>query len=602
MFPIDRAKKILKEKFGYSDFRLKQKEIIESVLSGNDTLAIMPTGGGKSMCYQLPALCLDGVTLVVSPLISLMQDQVLGLKDYGVSAGYLNSAQTSDERDEVLNRIQAGTIKLLYVAPERILSESLLQSIEGLKVSLIAIDEAHCVSQWGHEFRSDYRRLHILKDKFPQATTVALTATADEKTRQDIVEQLHLNHPKEFLSSFDRPNIRYSILERENEIKQLHKFIQEFHAGDTGIVYCLSRKKVERVTESLCDLGYKAFAYHAGLSGRERQNTQILFDREDQVIIVATIAFGMGIDRPDVRFVAHLDLPKSIEGYYQETGRAGRDGLPANAWMIYGLADVVKLSSMIEMTEAQEAYKRISRQKLNSMLALCEATECRRQILLKYFGEVATKPCGNCDVCLEPAELKDASVEAQKLLSAIYRTGQFFGSAHVIDVLRGSQSEKIIDKNHHNLSVYGIGKETSKSEWNRIVRQLLNQGYIKIKNWEYRNLVLTEKARPLLRGEESFFIRKRALVSSAKSKRKTIPTKDFAAHGREDLFEDLRLLRLELAKESGLPPYMVFSDKTLHDMCSLLPENKDQMMMVHGVGESKWQKYGHEFLAKIPKR
>lgn len=594
---MEKAYQILKETFGYSSFRFDQEEIIQTVLEGKDCLAIMPTGGGKSLCYQLPALCLEGLTVVVSPLISLMQDQVVNLDQYGIRAGFLNSSLTRHEQGQVIEDIRQNRIKLLYIAPERILSEAAIELLKSVALSLIAIDEAHCVSQWGHEFRKDYRRLNELKQIFPEVPTIALTATADEKTRKDITTQLALNNPREFVSTFNRPNIRYMILERQNEIKQLHQFIQDNHAQDTGIVYCLSRNKVERVTQTLCEMGYNAVAYHAGLSAKQRNLAQKRFDREENLIVVATIAFGMGIDRPDVRFVAHLDLPKSIEGYYQETGRAGRDGLAANAWMIYGLADVVKLSSMLEMTEADPTYKKVARHKLDMMLGLCETTSCRREALLNYFGETGSKKCGNCDNCLEPSELWDATVEAQKLLSAVYRTGQIFGAGHVIDVLRGSQNEKVLQRKHNELSVYGIGSEISKTDWNRIIRQLLSLGYLQIKNWEYKNLTLTEASREILKGQSSFRIRKTAETVAPKSKRKARNIE--STHGRDELFERLRQLRKSIAQENGIPPYMVFSDKSLHDMCQLVPRGKEEMLMVHGVGQSKWESYGEKFLDVI---
>lgn len=598
MASMENVCKVLNETFGYQSFRFQQKEIIQSVLDGKDTLAIMPTGGGKSLCYQLPALCSEGLAVVVSPLISLMQDQVMSLNQYGVEAGFLNSSLNSQEQFQVIEKLRKGKIKLLYVAPERILSGSTLTLLQSISLSLIAIDEAHCVSQWGHEFRKDYRRLHELKNHFPEVPVIALTATADERTRKDIVAQLGLNKPMEFVSTFNRPNIKYMILEKENEIKQLHQFIQENHPKDTGIVYCLSRKKVDQVTESLQKLGYKAVAYHAGLSAGARAKGQKRFDREEGLIVVATIAFGMGIDRPDVRYVAHLDLPKSIEGYYQETGRAGRDGLPANAWMVYGLSDVVKLSSMLELTEAEQSYKKVARHKLDMMLSLCETTRCRRQVLLEYFGESSPNECGNCDACLEPAELRDATIEAQKFLSAVYRTGQTFGASYIVEVLRGSRSEKVLQRKHDAISVHGIGSDISRNEWNRIIRQLLNLGYIQIKDWEYKNLSLTEKSRELLRSQAKFHIRKviETATSITKSKKKAAIEN---THGRDDLFEALRKLRKELAQEGGLPPYMIFSDKTLHDMCHLLPREKDDMLMVNGVGQNKFERFGEPFMQII---
>lgn len=585
---------ILKTVFGYDSFRLQQEEIITSVLQGNDTLAILPTGGGKSLCYQIPALYLDGICIVISPLISLMQDQVAGLQQYGVKAAYLNSTLSSGEQAKVFSDVRNGLTKILYIAPERILNGFCLEFLKSIDLSLIAIDEAHCVSQWGHEFRHDYRRLGELKKYFSDIPTIALTATADAATQKDIEKQLLLKNTKRYISGFNRENIKYEILERQNELKQLNDFIKEKHQGDCGIVYCLSRNKVDRITVALKDLGYNAVSYHAGLTAQQRQKAQRKFDIEEDIVVVATIAFGMGIDRPDVRFVAHLDLPRSIEGYYQETGRAGRDGEPASAWMIYGLADVVKHSMMLDTTEADEAYLQVARAKLNKMLELCESIRCRRKVLLQYFGEALQKDCDYCDICLEDIEVWDASIEAQKFLSAVYRTGQTFGSGHIIDVLRGSKNEKVLSRKHHQLSVYNIGNEVSKLDWNRIVRQLLNLGYIRIKDYEYKNLVLTEKTRKIFKGEEKLFLKKslRPVVSTVALKKREI----LATHGRDALFDRLRELRLEIAKENFVPPYIIFSDKSLHDMCQILPKTKQDMLLVHGVGEKKYESYGKAFL------
>lgn len=587
---------ILKNSFGYESFRFHQEEIISSILNKQDTLAILPTGGGKSLCYQLPALYLDGICIVISPLISLMQDQVKSLNQYGIAACFLNSSQNYEEKIQIKKSIESGEIKIVYVAPEGMIGGAAMDILIGQKISFIAIDEAHCVSQWGHEFRSDYMRLGELKRVFPHSPTIALTATADEKTRQDISAQLGLKNPNVFISSFDRPNIKYMIFERQNEVRQLHHFIQSHHKDDTGIVYCLSRKKVETVCEALKDLGYNAVAYHAGLSAKKREKNQKRFDYEDGLIVVATIAFGMGIDRPDVRFVAHLDLPKSIEGYYQETGRAGRDGKESNAWMIYGLSDVVKLSQMLETTDASEDYKKIARHKLDQMLALCESATCRRQILLDYFGQTDSAPCGNCDTCLEPPELWDATIEAQKLLSTVYRTNQMFGAGHLIDVLRGAKNEKILQRKHDELSVYGIGKDLNKASWNNIIRQLLNLKYLYIKNWEFKSLALAEKSRALLKDLEKVHLRKfRSELTKQKRENKPLTSN----HNQPELFEELRTLRSNLAKEFQVPPYIIFNDKTLHDMCHILPRNEEEILLVHGVGKAKFDKYGPEFLSVI---
>ena len=597
---------ILKETFGYSSFRFDQLKIIQSILSGKDTLAIMPTGGGKSLCYQIPALYLDGATLVVSPLISLMHDQVMNLNEFGVKACFLNSTLTGSERNKLQNQILKGEIKIIYVSPEGILSPGIQGFLDQLKLSLIAIDEAHCVSQWGHEFRKDYTRLNELKVRFPHVPMIGLTATADAKTRHDIAHQLGMKDPEIFVSSFDRPNIKYLILERHDEIHQLDEFIKTHHPADTGIVYCLSRSKVERVTENLCKMGYPAVAYHAGLSKEERATNQEKFNREDRIIVVATIAFGMGIDRPDVRFVAHLDLPKSIESYYQETGRAGRDGKPSTAWMIYGLQDVVKLSQMIETTEADENYKKIARHKLDSMLALCEAATCRRKFLLQYFGQESGDQCEYCDSCLEPPILWDATIDAQKIISTIYRTHQVYGAGHVIEVLRGSKGAKIIDKGHDKLSVYGLGKDQPKEHWNTILRQLLNLNYVMIRNWEYRSLGLTEKCQEILKGGKKLFLRKQETALQkpeklAKKERKSAAGKTpiDPQHDRHDLFALLKELRFKIAKDQQVPPYVVFSDRTLHEMCTLLPRDSSEFLLVNGVGQNKLEKYGTVFLDKI---
>jgi ATP-dependent DNA helicase RecQ len=589
--------KILKETFGYSAFRFDQQKIIDAVLDGQDTLAIMPTGGGKSLCYQIPALYLEGVTLVISPLISLMQDQVMNLKETGVEAVFLNSSLNYQEAHKAKEKILQGKVKLVYVSPEGILSPGLMDFFQKVKISLIAIDEAHCVSQWGHEFRKDYTRLGELKVQFPDVPMIALTATADGKTRSDISQQLLMKDPAIFVSSFDRPNIKYMILDRSDELKQLDAFIKSHHPQDTGIVYCLSRDKVEKVAASLKKMGYPAVAYHAGLSQEVRTRNQERFNQEERIIVVATIAFGMGIDRPDVRFVAHLDLPKSIESYYQETGRAGRDGKPSTAWMIYGLQDVVKLSQMLENTDADENYKKIARHKLDCMLALCEAAACRRKYLLSYFGETGRETCDYCDSCQEPPILWNATEDAQKIMSTIYRTQQTFGAGHVIDVIRGSKSAKITEKKHDQLSVYGIGKEKPKEHWNIILRQLLNLNYVAIKSWEYRSLCLTSKSLEILTGGAKLQLRKQEIGTNKKDKKETRSKE--AKHDRQDLFDALKALRNKLAKEKNLPSYIVFNDKSLHDMCQLMPRNDSEFLLVHGVGQSKLENYGSLFLNVI---
>lgn len=586
---------ILKENFGHSSFRFEQENIINSILDGVDTLAIMPTGGGKSACYQVPALYLKGVTLVISPLISLMEDQVSNLKENGIRSCFLNSSLSYDAKKEIMREIKNGDHKIVYVSPEGILRGELLEFFKSVEVSLIAIDEAHCVSQWGHEFRNDYTRLGDLRDSFKKVPVLALTATADKRTRDDICSQLRMGEFNVFISSFDRPNIKYEIAERENEIEQLDLFIKNNHSHETGIVYCLSRKKVEKVANDLKKIGYNAHPYHAGLSTDKRSKIQRKFNVESGIIIVATIAFGMGIDRPDVRFVVHLDLPKSIEGYYQETGRAGRDGEDSSAYMLYGLQDIIKLSQMLENTDANEFYKKVAKEKLNSMLALCETIKCKRQYLLKYFGEESKDRCESCDSCLTPAEKVDATVDAQKILSVIYRTGQMFGANYVIEVLRGSRGTKILERGHDKISAYGVGKDKSKNYWNILLRQLLNLNYVQIKNFEYRSLGLNQKSGEILKGFSSFEMRKREdKVSKVKSNKSIEST-----HGREDLFEQLRSVRKKLASQNNVPPYVIFSDKSLHDMCQILPRDKEEFLMVNGVGISKCDKYASDFLNQI---
>lgn len=595
----DKVLKILKKEFGFDSLRMEQENIILSVLNSKDTLGIMPTGGGKSLCYQLPAMYLEGLTIVISPLISLMEDQVANLEQYGISSAFLNSTQSLEERRNIEAKLKNSEIKVLYIAPEGILNPHSLVFLRSLKVSLIAIDEAHCVSQWGHEFRSDYTRLHELRKFFPDVVFLALTATADKKTQEDICRQLGLVDANIFIAGFDRPNIKYMVYERTDELAQLNKFLQENHKYDTGIVYCLSRKKVEKIADKLKQLGYNAFPYHAGMSSKDRTRIQKKFKTQDQIIIVATIAFGMGIDRPDVRFVAHLDLPKSIEGYYQETGRAGRDGKESNAWMVYGFSDLVKHNKMLDLTEASEDYKSIARSKLDKMLALCETTHCRRKYLIEYFQQNLEKDCGNCDSCLEPVETWDASVASQKILSAIYRTGQSFGASHIIDVLRGSQNAKVLNSKHNELSVFNIGSDLSKNEWNSILRQLLHRKYIFIKDYEYRSLALSKKAKQIFNGSDKVILRKLRSFNYKKTNNSVKSIEAIKSHGQEELFQDLRTHRRELSEELGLAPYLIFSDKSLHDMCNILPNDKSSMLLVHGVGESKFEKYGESFLEII---
>lgn len=591
---MQRAYQILRQTFGYDDFRFNQAEIIQALLAGEDVLALMPTGGGKSVCYQIPAMVRSGVGIVVSPLIALMQDQVDALEQLGIKAAFLNSTLSREQVRTIEQKLTNNQLDLLYVAPERLLTSSTLQLLGQLELSLFAIDEAHCVSQWGHDFRPEYQQLTVLHEYFPAVPRIALTATADKATRAEIIEQLNLERAQQFINSFDRPNIQYTISEGQNSRDQLWRFIETHHAGDAGIVYCLSRKKVESTAEWLVKKGRNALAYHAGMTPQQRQHNQQAFLRESGVIIVATIAFGMGIDKPDVRFVAHLSLPKSIEAYYQETGRAGRDGLAANAWMAYGLQDVITLRQMMQQSDANEHYKRVTQQKLESMLGLCELSSCRRQALLDYFDENMSEPCGACDNCLSPPQTWDATVAAQKALSCIYRTGQRFGVAYIVDVLLGKSEQRIINNNHHQISTYGLGAEQSVAEWRSLLRQLIAQGFILVDQEAYGALRLTDKARPLLRGEMQLNARKLSQPSlSKKASRKQ------TSSIHQPLLEALKKLRKRLADEQGVPPYVIFHDATLIQMAESRPSELSQMQFISGVGERKLAQYGKAFLSEI---
>lgn len=592
---MQRAYHILKNTYGYHEFRLNQHDIVQSVLQGKDVLALMPTGGGKSLCYQIPALVRDGVGIVVSPLIALMQDQVDVLQQLGVNAAFLNSTLDFQTVQRTEQALLQGEIKLLYIAPERLCSERTLQLLDQLKIALFAIDEAHCVSQWGHDFRPEYQQLSFLAERYPHIPRIALTATADKRTRQEIIEQLRLQNADCYINSFDRPNIHYQIQEGQNAKQQLWGFLCEHHADDAGIVYCLSRKKVEAIAEWLQQQGRVALPYHAGLSAGMRQQHQARFLREEGVIIVATIAFGMGIDKPDVRFVAHLNLPKSIEAYYQETGRAGRDGQAANAWMAYGLQDVITLRQMMSESNASEQQKRIEHHKLEAMLGLCELTTCRRQALLQYFDE-ATESCGHCDNCVQAPETWDGTVAAQKALSCVYRTGQSFGVNYVIDVLLGKVNERIQQRKHDQVSTFGIGTEYSQLEWRSVFRQLIAMSYLNVDLEGYGTLKLTAKARPVLRGEEQLQLRKE------RKPEKTQTTKDKKAPVRfvdQDLWEALRALRFELAQEQGVPPYVIFHDSVLREMLVHRPAHLDSMARLNGIGHKKLAQYGQAFLTVV---
>ena len=595
---MKQAQEILKSTFGYDQFRHSQQEVIQQLLDGNDALVLMPTGGGKSLCYQIPALVREGTAIVVSPLIALMQDQVDALIQLGVKAAFLNSSMSYDEANEVEQQLINNELDIVYVAPERLVTNHMLTLLDRCQVSLFAIDEAHCVSQWGHDFRPEYQRLTILHERFPSVPRIALTATADQRTRDEIISQLQLEQANVFINSFDRPNIHYSISEGHNPKNRLWKFLQDKHPNDAGIVYCLSRKKVEAIAEWLSDQGRMALPYHAGLSAEIRQKNQQRFLREDGVIIVATIAFGMGIDKPDVRFVAHLNLPKSVEAYYQETGRAGRDGEPANAWMAYGLQDVITLRQFMQNSNANETYKRVEHHKLESMLGLCELITCRRHTLLAYFDETSTESCGACDNCQTPPEKWDGTEAAQKALSSIYRTEQRFGVNYIIDILLGKSDERIQRNGHTQISTYGIGKELSNTEWRSVFRQLIAIGFIDIDIERHGALRLTEKCRPVLRGEQQLELRK---LSAEEKVTKEKKEKSFIRPQDQELWEALRSLRMAIASEAGVPPYVIFHDATLQEMLKKRPKSLDDMNRVSGVGEQKLKRYGKQFLDEIAK-
>ena len=586
---------ILSQYYGYTEFRGEQREIIESAVSGEDALVLMPTGGGKSICYQVPSLVREGMGIVVSPLIALMQDQVSALRQIGIRAEFLNSTLDSGQKQDIAARISTGEVDILYVAPERLMLSGTLQWLGRFKLSLIAIDEAHCVSQWGHDFRPNYLALGSLHEHFPGVPRMALTATATPRSRQDIIDNLGLEKARVFISSFDRPNIRYHVTARKNAKTQLLRFLKDY-TGACGIVYCLSRKKVDATALWLAGEGFNALPYHAGMSASDRAGNQSRFLNEDGVIIVATIAFGMGIDKPDVRFVAHLDLPGSIEAYYQETGRAGRDGQPAQAWMVYGLNDVVKRSQMLDQSDGDETFRRNEKRKLDALLGWCEVTTCRRQPLLSYFGEDLPEPCGNCDTCLNPPATWDGTEAAQKLLSCIYRTGQRFGSGHVIDVLLGKQTDKVQQHDHSSISTWGVGGELSANQWRSVVRQLIVQGFLVSNSDRFGALQLTEQARPLLKGEIKLNLREEAREQK-KPKESRIQTSVPEQH--QDFWEALRTCRKSLADQHGIPPYMVFHDSTLLQILEQQPASESELLYINGIGEAKLDRFGKAFLAVV---
>ena len=597
------ALEILRTTFGYPAFRGSQEEIISHVTGGGDALVLMPTGGGKSLCYQIPALLRPGVGIVVSPLIALMQDQVDALLQAGVRAAFLNSTLDWPQVQAIERQLFSGDLDLLYIAPERLANErsaGLLDRLhEQKRIALFAIDEAHCVSQWGHDFRPEYLQLSALHERFPDIPRIALTATADEATRGEIITRLGLGEARVFISSFDRPNIRYTVVEKDNPRRQLQAFLAD-RKGEAGIVYCLSRKKVDETAEWLNSQGYTALPYHAGMDTASRAANQRRFLREEGQIVVATIAFGMGIDKPDVRFVAHLDLPKSIEAYYQETGRAGRDGEPSEAWMAYGLQDVVLQRSRIDDSTAPPEQKRLEAQKLNALLAYCEAPRCRRMVLLDYFGE-KHGPCGNCDVCLDPPELFDGTVVAQKALSAVYRTGQRFGALHVIDVLRGKKSDKAAQWGHDQLSVFGIGADLDDASWRAVLRQLVAAGLLHADLAEHGALKLTDEARPVLKGEQTIQLRRHVAKKSAARPKKGSTAAMVADLSPEaaTLFETLRQWRADTAREQGVPAYVILHDRTLKELAEMRPTTRGHLATVTGIGAAKIEHYGDELIRLI---
>lgn len=598
--PLD----ILKRTFGYQAFRGYQQDIINTLIAGQDALVLMPTGGGKSLCYQIPSLVREGVGVVISPLIALMQDQVHALRQAGISAAYLNSSLTSKQAREVENKLEHGELNLLYVAPERLTMPHFLEQLKKIRIALFAIDEANCVSQWGHDFRPEYLKLHILSEHFPHIPRIALTATADRTTRDEIQERLKLEKAQVFVAGFDRPNIQYRVIEKQSPKKQLLAFLRREIHNEAGIVYCLSRKSVDETALWLKSEGFCALPYHAGLTSETRQKNQDYFIKNDGVIMVATIAFGMGIDKPNVRFVAHLDLPKSLEAYYQETGRAGRDGLSAIAWLAYGLQDVVIHRQMLNQGQASAEQKRIEQRKLDAMLGFCEASTCRRQALLRYFGDAHDGRCQNCDTCLEPIQTWDATVAAQKALSCVARTRELFGAGHLIDILTGKETEKVLRFFHHKLSVFGIGQELAAPAWRSVYNQLVAMGLLNVDISNYGSLRLTPESIPVMKGQQSVSLRqlRKSLLKNLKKPRviNTADAQNQAGHtAHPQLLENMKALRLKLSRELGVPPYVIFHDRTLLEIAEAPPKRLEELTGYYGVGEHKLNKFGQALFEVI---